>query len=112
MERTRAILKAFFQTGDTPSEAQYIDLIDSIVNFIDDRLKIAINLYRSGSKVLIKDIEVQITFSSVLDNNNYEIIPIDPNGVGWENINDKLVTGFKITGLSNGTIGYLVILNN
>ncbi len=33
---TRAALKAYFETGDTPTELQYIDLIDSLLNIIDN----------------------------------------------------------------------------
>ncbi len=32
----RAALKAYFETGDIPTEAQFIDLMDSIFNFTDD----------------------------------------------------------------------------
>lgn len=32
----RTALKAFFETGDIPTEAQFIDLIDSLLNFTDD----------------------------------------------------------------------------
>ena len=33
---SRAALKAFFNTGDIPTEAQFADLIDSLLNIIDD----------------------------------------------------------------------------
>ena len=32
----RTALKAYFETGDIPTEAQFIDLMDSIFNFTDD----------------------------------------------------------------------------
>lgn len=32
MDKTKAQIKAFFETGDTPTEAQFIDLIDSYVD--------------------------------------------------------------------------------
>lgn len=35
-ELNRTTLKTFFETGDTPSEAECANLIDSIPNFIDD----------------------------------------------------------------------------
>lgn len=34
--QTRAALKAFFETGDIPTEAQFADLIDSEPNIVDD----------------------------------------------------------------------------
>lgn len=36
MASTRAALKAFFETGDVPTEAQYEDFIDSVPNIVDD----------------------------------------------------------------------------
>ncbi len=35
-QKTRTELKAYFNTGDTPTEAQFQDLIDSMVNKTDD----------------------------------------------------------------------------
>lgn len=35
-EQTRTVLKTYFETGDIPTEAQFIDLIDSLVDIIDD----------------------------------------------------------------------------
>lgn len=35
-EENRTILKAFFETGDTPTESEFIDLIDSSVNINED----------------------------------------------------------------------------
>jgi len=35
-QRTRAELKAFFQINDTPTEAEYIDVFDSMLNFLSD----------------------------------------------------------------------------
>jgi len=32
----RLALKAFFEAGDTPTESQFVDLIDSLLNIIDD----------------------------------------------------------------------------
>ncbi len=32
---TDTVLKGYFETGDTPTEAQYIDLIDSLRNALD-----------------------------------------------------------------------------
>ncbi len=34
--KDRVTLKAFFETGDKPSELEFIDLLDSFVNFSDD----------------------------------------------------------------------------
>jgi hypothetical protein len=33
---TRAQLKAFFETGDTPTQSQFASLIDAMLNFTDD----------------------------------------------------------------------------
>lgn len=87
------------------------DLIDSLLNTTDDVLSIVTNVYRSASAAITTS-QTQITFSTALLNNNYEVSIFDGNGVGFENITDKQTTGFKITGLTNGTIIYFVILTN
>jgi hypothetical protein len=38
-KQTRAALKAYFQKGDKPTEAQFAELIDSMVNFEDDEIE-------------------------------------------------------------------------
>lgn len=45
-KRSRTQLKTYFETGDTPSESQFIDLIDSLSDFTDD-----IFLYHTISNV-------------------------------------------------------------
>lgn len=35
-QQTRDVLKSYFESGDTPTEAEFIDLIDSLVNYLDD----------------------------------------------------------------------------
>lgn len=87
------------------------DMVVSDVNKLSDGQVDATNLYRSGTKALTT-VQTQVTFTSDLATNNYEIFIIDPLGIGWENITDKQKTGFKITGHSSGTIGFLAILNN
>ena len=47
----RVILKSFFQTGDKPTQAQFSALIDSAVNFVDDRDFIGLREY-SARKIL------------------------------------------------------------
>ena len=37
-QQSRANLKTYFETGDTPTEAEFINLIDSLLNLIDDDL--------------------------------------------------------------------------
>lgn len=87
------------------------DLIDSSVNTSSDALSIVTNVYRSAS-VAVTAAQTQVTFSTPLASNNYEVLIVDPNGVGWENITDLQAAGFKITGLGSGTIIYFVILTN
>lgn len=119
-QRTKAQLKAFADTnintngvnaitGDLHNE-MLTDLIDSMLNTSDDILSIVTNVYRSASAAITTS-ETQITFSTALSSNNYEVTIFD-NGIGFENITDKQAAGFKITGLSNGTIIYFVILTN
>lgn len=87
------------------------DMIDSLLNKISDGTDLATAIYRSGSKAITTS-QTQITFSSDIGTTSYRVIIEDPNGVGWENITDKQTTGFKITGLTDGTITFFVFLNN
>lgn len=120
--RTTAQLKAFLTANINTNGVNAItgallntmleDMIDSLLNKISDSTDIATAIYRSGTQVLVKDVEAQITFSSDIGTTSYRVIIADPNGVGTENITDKQTTGFKITGLTNGTITFFVFLNN
>jgi len=42
---TRSVLKSFFEKGDTPSEAQFGTLIDSLISFSDDRNLLGLKQY-------------------------------------------------------------------
>ena len=42
---TRETLKTYFQTGDVPTAEQFGNLIDSLVNFVDDRDLIGLRVY-------------------------------------------------------------------
>ena len=119
--RTKAQLKAFNDANIDTNGVNAItgelhntmneDIIDSFVNTSDDALSIVTNVYRSESAAITTS-ETQITFSTPLSTNVYEVVIFDPSGIGFENINDEQTTGFKITALSNGTIIYFVILTN
>ena len=107
-QKTKAQLKSFADANINTNGVNAItgalhnimltDLIDSLLNLQDDALSIVTNVYRSAS-VAITTSQTQITFSTALANNLYEVVINDPTGVGWENITDKQTTGFKITGL-------------
>ena len=119
--KTKAQLKAFNDSNINTNGANAItgalhntmnaDIIDRFVNKSDDSLSIVTNVYRSASAAITTSVS-QIAFSTPLANNLYEVIIFDPNGVGFENITDKQTTGFKVTGLTAGTIIYMVILTN
>ena len=42
---SRVILKSYFQTGDFPTQDQFAALIDSNINFVDDRKLIGLKVY-------------------------------------------------------------------
>ena len=67
--------------------------------------------YRSGSITLTGSPQT-VAFSSDFPNTNYQVFLIDPNGLGWENLGSFTVSGFDITGLSTGDIGFIAIRNN
>lgn len=120
-QKTTAELKAFADANIATNGVNAItgalhntmltDLIDSMVNKTTDSLSIVTNVYRSATEA-ISSTPTEITFSSDLPSANYEIIIFDVDGIGFENITNKLKSGFKITGLSSGNIIYLVILTN
>jgi hypothetical protein len=62
----RAIIKAFFQTGDVPTQAQYVDTIDSSVYWLDD---VETTLTNSSTKVPRSDAvfaEISKTWNTTL----------------------------------------------
>ncbi len=68
----RVALKAFFETGDIPTEAQFIDLIDSLLNFTDDDSD---NITESSTKKFLDSSGVQLIagikeFSALVHANN------------------------------------------
>jgi len=87
------------------------DMIESLLNKISDATDLATNIYRTGSEAITTS-ETQITFTSDIGTTSYRVVIEDLNGVGFENITDKQTTGFKITGLTNGTIDYFAFINN
>ena len=119
--KTKAQLKAFNDANIDANGVNAItgpihntmneDIIDSFVNIASDPLSIVTNVYRSASEAITTS-ETQITFSSPLASNLYQIGIFDNNGIGFEEPFDKQTTGFKIKGLSNGTIIYQVFLTN
>ncbi len=88
------------------------DLVDSVVNKSSDSLLIVTNVYRSAEVAVVKDVQKQITFSSALANNLYDVVISDTEGLGFEGIIDKQTTGFKITPLGTGNLIYFIILTN
>lgn len=87
------------------------DMIDSLLNRISDVTDLATKIYRSNI-VSITTSTTQVTFSSSIGTTSYQALILDPNGVGFEAPFDLQETGFKIKGLTNGDIIYLIILNN
>lgn len=87
------------------------DIIDSMVNKSTDSLSIVTNVYRAKSEAITSGIN-QITFSTPLASAVYEVGIFDNAGIGFDEPFDKQTTGFKIEGLSNGTLIYFVILTN
>ena len=120
-QRTKAQLKDFANANINTNGINAItgalhntmltDLIDSLLNTTDDALSIVTNVYRSDLAT-ISTSSTQITFSTALASANYQIVIVDPNGIGTEKPTNKLATGFKIKGLTAGDIIYFVILTN
>ncbi len=58
---SRTVLKSYFETGDIPTEAQFIDLMDSILNFVSDGNPIVL---KANSVVQATTIGVALTIIS------------------------------------------------
>lgn len=120
-QKTKAQLKSFNDANINTNGVNAItgafhntmnkDIIDSFVNKSDDALSIVTNVYRSDLAT-IGTSSTQITFSTALLSANYQIVIVDPNGIGAEKPTNKLATGFKIKALTGGDIIYFVILTN
>lgn len=54
-EETRSILKSYFQTGDTPTEEQFGNLIESVVNFMDDDHLLGVHTAADGGGAILGD---------------------------------------------------------
>lgn len=51
-EQTRTILKTYFETNDFPVQSEFIDLIDSIINILDDKPALFASLHIPTDEVL------------------------------------------------------------
>ena len=119
--KTKAQLKAFNDANIDANGVNAItgpihntmneDIIDSFVNTASDPLSIVTNVYRSASAAITTS-QTQITFSTALASNLYEVVIFDEVGIGFETITDIQTTVFKRTALSNGTRINFVILKN
>jgi hypothetical protein len=54
----RAVLKEYFQTGDKPTQSQFADMIDSALNFSEDRDLLGLRNYSDGLAMLIAEGEM------------------------------------------------------
>lgn len=54
----RSVLKEFFQTGDVPTQQDFADVIDSMININDDRDLIGLRNYSNGQAMLIAEGEM------------------------------------------------------
>ena len=119
--RTTAQLKSFLTANINTNGVNAItgallntmleDMIDSLLNKISDATDLATKIYRTDT-VAITTSNTQITFSTDIGTASYQVVISDNNGVGFEEPFDLQSTGFKIKGLTNGDIIYLIMLNN
>jgi hypothetical protein len=52
---SRVILKSYFQTGDFPTQSQFADMIDSALNFSEDRDLLGLRNYSDGQAMLVAE---------------------------------------------------------
>ena len=92
VKQNRTILKGYFETGDTPSQAQYADLIDSDLNLSDSGLQIIKGQISSSHVYASKDIVATGSLTTT-------------NVTASGNISGSLTSTFTIGGLATvGTI--------
>ena len=90
-KQTRTTLKGYFETGDTPSQAEYADLIDSKLNLSENNtgnLQITGDITASGN----------ISASGTIFANNFQSTGGDVNGVSFT---DDLNVSGDITASGN-----------
>ncbi len=51
----RAVLKEFFQTGDVPTQQDFADVIDSMININDDRDLLGLRTYSDGGAIRLDE---------------------------------------------------------
>jgi phosphopentomutase len=130
-QRTRTILKSFFETGDVPTQQEFADLIDSQYNFNDDTIdqlaesanrkfvtadekaRLAqIFDYRNNTVALTKGSNI-VAFSSDLSNDDYTLqmlcISADSSVVGYEITLPLRSNGFTIVVIEDCNGTYLAI---
>ncbi|MCP6727557.1 MAG: hypothetical protein KJI69_06115 [Patescibacteria group bacterium] len=107
MADSRAILKAFFETGDVPTQAQFAALIDSLLSLEDDsNLKNGIKIKsQTGGKLQIQISDTDLIITSDGDTFNDKFFSIGSLGsnlikanLGGFVVDTSLVidTGFNI----------------
>jgi hypothetical protein len=89
---SRSILKSFFQSGDKPTAPQFSSLIDSMINFPDDRSLLGLQTYDTGRLYLVG--ETAIYNSSIYQAINQATGTFNPSD--WN----------KIAGFIPGTVVY------
>lgn len=90
-QQTRTALKAYFNTGDTPTEAQFADLIDSFLNLLDD--KVAFITIPAGA--FIATTTAGATYSTVDDLPRFLFAAATDNSVVVRLRNDGSITTSK-----------------
>ena len=106
-KQTRTTLKGYFETGDTPSQAEYADLIDSKLNLSENNtgnLQITGDITASGN----------ISASGTIFANNFQSTGGDVNGVSFTddlNISGDITASGNISasGTSTGSFGSLKV---
>lgn len=84
---TRTTLKGYFETGDTPTQAQFESLIESCPNITDDYSGIEEKFYTKD--IVVSGVEQNIT-----------IVPAD--AASWFIMSDAWIMPISLTGGSSG----------
>lgn len=108
-QQTRTTLKTYFNTGDTPTEAQFIDLIDSLHSISDDgtaQIQPSEGAFANGDKTKLDGIEAgadvtdtaNVTAAGALMDSEVTdlagIKALDTTDILFADVADQLTAGF------------------
>jgi len=105
-QQNRTVLKTYFETGDTPTEAEFIDLIDSSYNESDDGVPV-----QSGGDAEVDTLDVGEGNATIDEDGNTILagggVEILETGEGGGIYTIKIGTGITLS--DDGGVGTILV---